>query len=83
MVARAKNRKILSSLNRSNYWSDFNQTLQEKSEPSLVVKILGTFCFTAQNGSQSEKIEKSCPAFIGQTTGGISTEFYRSDQYHP
>jgi hypothetical protein len=29
------------------------------------------------------KIEKSCLAFTGQTTGGISTKFYRSDKYHP
>jgi hypothetical protein len=27
------------------------------------------------------KIEKSCPAFTGQTTGGISTKLYKSDQY--
>jgi hypothetical protein len=29
MAARAKNRKIMSGLHRSNYWWDFNQTLQE------------------------------------------------------
>jgi hypothetical protein len=29
------------------------------------------------------KIESSCLALTGQTTGWISTKLYRSDQYHP
>jgi hypothetical protein len=29
------------------------------------------------------RIEKSCPAFTGQTTCGISTKLYWSDQNHP
>jgi hypothetical protein len=29
------------------------------------------------------KLEKSCLTFTGQTTGGISTKLYRSNQYHP
>jgi hypothetical protein len=29
------------------------------------------------------KIEKSCPAFTGQTTDGISTKLYMSDKYTP
>jgi hypothetical protein len=29
MATRAKHRKILSGLQKSNYWWDFNQTLQE------------------------------------------------------
>jgi hypothetical protein len=29
------------------------------------------------------KLQKSCLAFTGQTSGGISTKLYRSDQYHP
>jgi hypothetical protein len=32
--------------------------------------------------SPEQKIEKSWPAFTGQTTGVISTKLYRSDQYH-
>jgi hypothetical protein len=32
----------------------------------------------------STKNEKnSCPAFKGQTTGGISTKHYWSDKYYP
>jgi hypothetical protein len=39
----------------------------------------------AQNGSQSynNNIEKSCPAFTGQTAGGISIKHHVSDKYHP
>jgi hypothetical protein len=29
------------------------------------------------------KIEKTCPVFTGQSTGGISTKLYRSDQNNP
>jgi hypothetical protein len=29
------------------------------------------------------KIEKSYPAFTGETSGGISSKLYRSDQYYP
>jgi hypothetical protein len=29
------------------------------------------------------KIEKSCPAFTGQTSDGISTKLYRSDKFQP
>jgi hypothetical protein len=32
---------------------------------------------------QELKIEKSCPTYTGQTSGGSSTKHYRSDQYHP
>jgi hypothetical protein len=29
------------------------------------------------------KIEKSCPAFTGQTTGGIITKLYSIDEFDP
>jgi hypothetical protein len=41
----------------------------------------GTFRFPAQNGRQSYKWKKPCPAFIGQGTGGISMKLHTSD--HP
>jgi hypothetical protein len=53
MAARAKNRKILSGLHKSDNWWEFNQTLQERSVLSVVVHITGTFRFAAQNGHQS------------------------------
>jgi hypothetical protein len=55
MATRAKNRKILSGLHRSNNWWDFNQTLPECSVPSLLVHITCMFRFVAQNGRQSYK----------------------------
>jgi hypothetical protein len=46
------------------------------------VHIVSTFRFIAQNCHQVKK-GKFCSAFTGQTTCGISTKLYRSDQYHP
>jgi hypothetical protein len=83
-AARAKNTKNLSTLHRSNYFRDSNQTLQELSVPFIAVHIGSTFSFAALHKRPGKlKIKKSCPAFTDQTTGGISTKLYRSDQYHP
>jgi hypothetical protein len=64
---RGENRKILSGFHRSNYWYDFNHSSQEWSVLSLVLSIIGMFCFAAQNGCQSLKIKKFCPAITCQT----------------
>jgi hypothetical protein len=47
--------KNLVRFHRTNYWWDFNQTLQEWSVPSLVEHIACKFRFTAQNGRHSLK----------------------------
>jgi hypothetical protein len=45
------------------------------------VDSTGTFRFAAQMAALM-KIEKSRPAFKGQTTGEIATNLYRCDQKH-
>jgi hypothetical protein len=40
------------------------------------VHITGLFCFAAQ---EQKRREKSCPAFTGQTNGGISMKLRMSD----
>jgi hypothetical protein len=70
--------KILSCLYRSNYWLDFNQTLQEWSVPFLVVHITGTFHFASQNGHATRaknlvKKVKLLVEFLPNFTGVIGT----------
>jgi hypothetical protein len=46
--------------------------------------ITGTFRLAKKKKRPPElKMEKPCPAFTGQTAGGISTKLHRNDQYHP
>jgi hypothetical protein len=83
MASRARNRKILTRLHQSIYWWGFNQTLLEWSVPSPVLGTFSTRSASLHKMAPELKIETSCPAFPGQSTDGISTKLYRSNQYHP